>query len=85
MSDERKRIGTYLWAQRLQQGAGIYRIENTRGEVLGGIEWYPPWKRFVFLALEPEVVWSAGCLRSVSDFLLKIGDDRKAMTGRVDS
>lgn len=50
-----------------------YEIRNRKhGEILGGIRWYGPWKRFVFLPREG-TVWSEDCLMNVMGFLLKLG------------
>jgi hypothetical protein len=72
---ERKRIGTYLWAERLQTGAGEYRIVNTKGDILGGIEWFPQWKKLVFYSVEC-AGFDAMCLREISDFLLKMREEQ---------
>ena len=36
--------------------------------LIGTIEWYGPWRQFIFHA-QPNTVWSTGCLADVQDAL----------------
>lgn len=47
----------------------VYRILNNRiGTQLGIINFYKPWKEYVFSS-QPECVFNNGCLRDVLDFI----------------
>jgi len=45
---------------------GVFSLRH--GTLLGRVFWYGPWRSYVFAA-EPDTVWSAGCLDTVSSFL----------------
>jgi len=48
---------------------GVFLISNKRfGDVLGHIEWYAPWRRYV-VAFQEDTVWSQDCLADVAEFL----------------
>ena len=44
-------------------------VANNGGAFLGSVEYYKPWKRFVFYASTVSCVFSADCLRDIADFL----------------
>lgn len=39
-----------------------------RGDRLGTISWYGPWRQYTF-SPEPETVWNKDCLRDLAHFL----------------
>jgi len=43
-------------------------INNSSGLLIGTIEWYGPWRQFIFHA-QPNTVWSTGYLADVQDAL----------------
>lgn len=43
-------------------------VTNTRRDVIGGVEWYDPWRQYV-LTPEPNTVWSVGCMNDVAAFI----------------
>ena len=50
---------------------GIYIITNrSSGAIIGRIEWYAGWKKWVLVSNET-TVWSSECLADVQDFIAK--------------
>jgi hypothetical protein len=48
---------------------GVWTIENKRsGDILGRIEWYPQWRRYVAIFSDTSI-WSQDCLADVSNFI----------------
>jgi hypothetical protein len=53
---------------------GVWTIENKRsGDILGRIEWYGPWRRYVAI-FSDGAVWSHDCLADVSEFILNLSN-----------
>ena len=52
-------------------------VNNTSGSLLGGIEWYPPWRQYVFMP-EGQTVFNNGCLKDIQDFLTELNSRQKA-------
>lgn len=59
-----------------ENGAWVCR-NNKHGSVLGRVEWFEPWKRWVFQCAEADVIFSSDCLRDIAEFMdgLKEGRD----------
>lgn len=38
------------------------------GDILGVVEWYGPWRQYVF-APDPDTVFNLGCLLDIADFV----------------
>jgi len=52
-----------------QHGKPTYVILNNKSqEPIGMIEFYPPWRQYVFSAYE-EAVWNKDCLQEIVTFL----------------
>lgn len=55
---------------------------------LGSVKWYGPWRQYCYFATS-EVVYSAGCLADIQDFLTRIkavrtkNDQRRESNGSV--
>lgn len=50
-------------------GRHDYQIVNRHsGEIIGGIDWYPRWRQYVFWSTA-SAVWSVGCLADVQAFI----------------
>ena len=47
---------------------GIYT--RSRAQFLGIVEWYRPWRQFIFVPAT-NTVYSAGCLKDIAAFLVK--------------
>lgn len=58
-------------------------VKNVGGEVLGGIYWYGPWRKYVFQVAPKEghfsgtPIFDKGCLTEISDFLHEQMEARK--------
>lgn len=62
------RLGKYMTAQALGLGPReVYLVRARNGAVLGGFEWYAPWRTYVF---QPEhgAEFSPDCLRELAAF-----------------
>ena len=42
------------------------RVENTSGQLLGGISWLTAWRRYTFFAAGAGVLLDSGCLRELA-------------------
>lgn len=57
----------------------IHSVRNNKsGALLGIIFYYTVWREFVFTQVEPNVIWSHGCLSDVRGYIEKLNDERKA-------
>lgn len=67
-----ERIGKYLTAipQPATGKTGRWRIESNRGDYLGSVQWYGPWRQFTF---DPEILstFNVDCLNDISAFLVR--------------
>lgn len=50
---------------------GYTIMSKKSGDALGNIFWYKPWSKYVFMS-DYETVWSAGCLKTVQEFMEKL-------------
>jgi hypothetical protein len=53
-------------------------LSARRGDVLGVISWYGPWRQHV-LEAAPETVWSDGCLIEVASQLAVMNAERRVV------
>jgi hypothetical protein len=53
-------------------------ISINRGDILGRIQWYPPWRQYIFCPAF-ETLWNKDCLKDIQDFLQQLMDDRKCL------
>ena len=51
-------------------------ISAHQGNVLGEIDWYIPWRQYVFEAA-PDTIWNKDCLREVAAYLDGLMEGRK--------
>lgn len=59
----------------LAQSARWFQVRTRTGDdVIGRIEWYPRWRQWI-LVPEPDVVWSAGCLTDIAQFITLAAKD----------
>ncbi len=65
-----EKIGKYLSVQKLDgMPNGVsFIVRSTKGDALGVVEWYRPWRKHVF-APEEIAVFDEGCLSDISAFL----------------
>ncbi len=51
----------------------IYLCFNNKNDaVLGMVEWYAPWRTYVFSARSRDMVFNSGCLNDISEFMNSI-------------
>jgi hypothetical protein len=50
------------------------------GSVLGYVKWYAPWRRYCFFNNIYVLVFDAGCLSEIKDFIDKLMTERKKKT-----
>ncbi len=55
------------FTQHLEQEKFYYVCENKSGEYLGSVEWYEPWKQYVFNS--DGGLYRESCLRDIGDFI----------------
>jgi len=54
-----------------------FAVKNTSGLILGYVKWYAPWRRYCFFTDYSEIVFDAGCLADIQDFINKLMSERK--------
>ncbi|MDR2597267.1 MAG: hypothetical protein LBC76_08115 [Treponema sp.] len=47
------------------------------GGLLGVVKWYAPWRRYCLFIDLPGLVFDAGCLADIQDFINKLMEERK--------
>jgi hypothetical protein len=53
-----------------------FTAENTSGSILGHVKWYAPWRKYCFFTHSP-LVFDAGCLADIQDFINALMQERK--------
>lgn len=67
------KLGKYMTARAVGMAPHeAYTIVSTGNDILGVVEWYPRWKRYVFSDSHPRAVFSADCLTDLAAFLEKL-------------
>lgn len=57
---------------------GMWQCRNNRtDDVLGWVEWYDPWRQYIFMAAYDNTIFSADCLADIQDFIGKVTAVRK--------
>jgi len=60
---------TYIKFEPIAGTEKAYLIKNLKGgQLLGSVEWYSPWRQWIFASLE-DSVWSDSCLEEVQVFM----------------
>jgi hypothetical protein len=54
-----------------------FAVKNTLGFVLGCVKWYAPWRKYCFFNAAVELVFDAGCLAEIKDFIDELMSERK--------
>ena len=75
-------MNVYLrFAPRIEGVRQVYDVlSRKRGSRLGKIEWYAPWRRYVFVPKEA-TVWSSDCLMEVAQFMVTLFARRQSERG----
>jgi len=47
------------------------------GGLLGLVKWYAPWRKYCLFIDLPGLVFDAGCLADIQDFINKLMEERK--------
>ena len=56
----------------------VFEVRNKiSGGRLGCVKWYAPWRRYCFFVDFPGIVFDAGCLADIQDFINKLMEERK--------
>jgi hypothetical protein len=45
---------------------------------LGTVKWYAPWRRYCFFIELPGLVFDAGCLADIQEFINRLMEEREA-------
>jgi hypothetical protein len=57
-----------------------FTVENTSGYILGYVKWYAPWRKYCFFVSLDELIFDAGCLADIQDFINKLMSEWKKET-----
>jgi hypothetical protein len=58
-----------------------FMVENTSGSILGHVKWYTPWRKYCFFTHGP-LVFDAGCLADIQDFINRLMSEWKKEKGK---
>lgn len=53
-------------------------VKSQNHEILGGVSWYGPWRKYVFTAAGSQFIFDANCLREIADYCEKKTKEYKA-------
>jgi len=73
-------IGKYLNAFQLEVKTKTkqFAIKNeASGIVLGYVKWYAPWRKYCFFTAHSDLIFDAGCLTEIKDFIDGLMSERK--------
>jgi hypothetical protein len=60
----------------------VFEVRNKlSGGLLGFVKWYAPWRKYCFFIDFPGLVFDAGCLADIQDFMNKLMTERKENKG----
>ena len=71
----------YIHFRKIEQKpkTAVYQCINTNhDDLLGIVEWYPPWRQYCF-APEYRCVFNNGCLRDIINFIGQLDEERKKL------
>jgi hypothetical protein len=55
-----------------------FLVKNKSSDfILGTMKWYGPWRRYCLFINKPGLVFDAGCLADIQDFINKLMADRR--------
>jgi len=56
----------------------IFAVKNKLfGDFLGLVKWHGPWRKYCFFVSNSALVFDAGCLADIKDFIDKLMAERK--------
>ena len=81
---ENVRLGKYMTAYPVSDGRREpWAVKGSNGQYIAYLEWYPPWKQYVFNA-ESDAVFSADCLDALARFCGRLTSGGKHSTRLTD-
>ena len=55
-----------------------FAVKNkTSGFILGYVKWYAPWRKYCFFINQADLVFDAGCLTDITDFIGELMIERE--------
>jgi len=56
----------------------VFEVRNNISkDLLGFVKWYAPWRKYCFFTRQYELVFDAGCLADIQDFIDTLMEERK--------
>jgi len=56
----------------------VWSCRNNRSNIeLGQVQWYGPWRQYCFYTYGHDVVFNAGCLKDIQNFLNNLMQERR--------
>jgi hypothetical protein len=56
----------------------VFHVMNKiNGDPLGSIKWHVPWRKYCYFTYCPGLVFDAGCLADIQDFINRLMLERK--------
>jgi len=78
------KLGKYMTAYPVSNGRrGVWAVKGSSGQYVAYLEWYPPWKKYVFNA-ESDAVFSGDCLDALARFCGRLTCGAKDSTRLTD-
>jgi hypothetical protein len=61
-----------------------FLVKNkSSGFILGYVKWYGPWRRYCFFIDKPGLVFDAGCLADIQDFINGLMAERRKSESNI--
>ena len=76
----------YIYFEELKSGLKTkqFRVRNkTSDSLLGWIKWYGAWRQYCFFVHFSDLVFSAGCLVDIQDFIKELTLERNKQDGSI--
>ncbi len=56
----------------------VYAVKSKSfGDLLGYVKWYAPWRKYCYFISYAGLVFDAGCLADIQDFINTLMDERR--------
>jgi hypothetical protein len=55
-----------------------FEVMNISNDLLGYVQWYAPWRKYCFYVESPGLVFDAGCLADIQEFITNLMAEWKA-------
>jgi hypothetical protein len=61
-----------------------FLVKNKSSDfILGYVKWYGPWRKYCFFIDVPGLVFDAGCLADIQDFMNRLMADRRKSESNI--